>query len=116
MGVLERGPTTLSFSDHETLSEESNNSVKAFSISTSVDRTGRDSDCTTVLWAASASSGQTDSLDYIDACRQLGPSPMVQPTKCRRCYSYSRSTKASCGTLDCGHHIDSSLISMNFDS
>ena len=52
------------------------------------------SEGTTVLWAVSESSGHMDTSDYIDACRRLGLSPMVQPAKCRRCRSYSPSTEA----------------------
>ena len=52
-----------------------------------------------------------DFPNYLEACRLLGLSPMVQPANRRRCRTYSPSTEASSSTLGFGHGNDFSSLS-----
>ena len=104
-----RGPTVLSFSDSESSESEGTESEGTLSQSQST------SEATTVSWAASESSERSDTLDYMEVCRRLSLSPMVQPAKHRRCRSYTPSTEASSITLDSGRLSPSSLLSQEFD-
>ena len=113
---LDRGPVALTFSDQESLSGGSDNLVYVLSGSYSPRSNASDSDCTTVLCAETTSSHTTSPLEYLNACRQLGLSPMVQPAKRRRCRSHTPNTEASSGTLDSRQLSNSSLVSMSFDS
>ena len=112
------GLVALTFSDcgsltSKTYSCSSSSSTQTLAAPRSPPSQDGTSDCTTISWAGpSDNNTTTNSLDYFDACRQLGLSPMVPPAKRRRFRSHTPSTEASSGTLDSGSLSTSSLSSM----
>ena len=109
--VLGRGPLALPYSDENARSSDD---CMSLSRSRSPPRSSgtHSTDSTTISQACSSQSSDVKSVDCVEACRQLGPLPMVQPAKRRRRRSYSPSTEASCGTVDSGNRSDCSIFSL----